>query len=62
MAARHSGYSWPAYLELARHERVSTVAFFRVSTLIDLHGADAVHLDSERRRTRARLQAGQAGR
>jgi hypothetical protein len=53
MAAKSSGYRWIDYCALPRAERISTVAFYRVERLIDLHGSDAVALDSRRRARRA---------
>jgi len=48
-AARFNGYTWRQWERLKRREQVDSVAYFRLTRLIDLHKDEAVAEEGERR-------------
>lgn len=53
-AARFNGYTWSDWRKLAYDERVTGVAYYRLSRLVDMHREEAVSSEMKRR---ARLSA-----
>ncbi len=53
-AARHCGYTWRTWSELARGERIDGVADYRLTRMVELHSNDAHLADSRAKQRRPR--------
>lgn len=59
-SARSNGYTWEAWLTLARPLRVAGLAYSRVRRLIEMHQQDAQEQDIKMKQKQARAKSQQA--